>query len=76
MAIARINKQKAIQLRMAGFNYSQIADYMGCSYDWCATRLSAVKPEQKHTANAMSAYLNHLEEKEQKQVTINSEDAQ
>jgi len=67
MAIARINKQKATQLRMAGFNYAQIADYMGCSYDWCATRLSAVKPEQKHAAIAMSAYLKYLEDKKEEQ---------
>ena len=62
MALAKIDKQKAMQLRAAGFTYAQIAEYMGCSYDWCATRLSAIKPEQKQTAIAMYVYLKYIEE--------------
>lgn len=69
MALAKIDKQTAINLRIAGFTYAQIAEYIGCSYDWCATRLSAIKPEQKQTATAMCAYLKYLEENEQKQIS-------
>lgn len=76
VALAKINKQTAINLRIAGFTYAQIAEYIGCSYDWCATRLSAIKPEQKQTATAMSAYLKYLEENEQKQISTYSEDTQ
>lgn len=77
MALAKIDKQTAINLRIAGFTYAQIAEYIGCSYDWCATRLSAIKPEQKQTAIAMCAYLRYLkylEENEQKQNSSYLED--
>lgn len=62
MALPRIDKQMAITLRKAGFNYSQIAHYMGCSYDWCSSRLIDVETDIEQTVECMKVYLESLKE--------------
>jgi len=38
-----IDKQKALDLRMQGKTYQEIADELGCSLDWCKRNLKGVK---------------------------------
>lgn len=64
MTIPRIDKQTAIELRKAGFNYAQITDYLNCPYDWCVSILIGVKPEFEQTAECMRVYLESLKEKQ------------
>lgn len=57
MAFATVDKQKAQQLRELGWSYQQIADYLDCSFQWCAINLKDVKPDKDKIKKAAEMYL-------------------
>lgn len=57
MAFATVDKQKAQQLRELGWSYQQIADYLKCSFQWCAINLKDVKPNEEMIKESAELYL-------------------
>ena len=57
MAFATVDKQKAQQLRELGWSYQQIADYLDCSFQWCAINLKDVKPNEEMIKESAECYL-------------------
>lgn len=57
MALPRIDKETAIQLRKAGFSYGFISQYLKCSYQWCAIKLNGIEPEYEHMEDCANYYL-------------------
>lgn len=51
----KIDKQQAVQLRMDGFSYGEIAERLGCSKGWCALNLKGVQQGVAATGKLSSA---------------------
>lgn len=57
----KVNKEKAIFLKKMGWDYQTIAEFLDCSYQWCAINLSSVKRDRglmKTTMFAMMPFIN------------------
>jgi hypothetical protein len=56
MAKRTVNREKAKLMCSLGFTYKQIAEYLGCSVQWCAIHLNGVELDTDRMIDMFETY--------------------